>query len=208
VTVTAAVPAPPAAGAAAGPASLAEPAEATPTPLAGSDVPLAREALVEALLRRVHDERAPIGAMLEQAAWIEEDGGTLRIAYGETHGFFRDKVQSREVADYIRRVARELGGRDLRLEVATSAARVMAPAAGAVAAPGSTARMPRRVTDSVMSDRGGPPPGPAAGAAPRAAAAIQDDPHRRALLDQALTEPSLRSVLDLFGGEIVDIEPV
>jgi hypothetical protein len=46
------------------------------------------------------------------------------------------------------------------------------------------------------------------GQAARGPALRTDDPARRALLDQAQQAPDVRSLLDLFGGEIVDIEPI
>ncbi|HYV86317.1 MAG TPA: DNA polymerase III subunit gamma/tau [Patescibacteria group bacterium] len=197
-TVSAAAPA---SASPATPAFMPEPGSALPTPLAGTDAPVPSEALVEALLRRVHDERAAVGAMLEQAAWIQVEEDLLRVVFAEKHGFFRDKVQSREVSDYIRRVGREMAGRELRVQVECGAPGVAGPAAPALLTPRPAAtgpapslRTPARV--------------PAAAGSVPVAAALNGDPGRRALVERALQEPSLRSVLDLFDGEIVEIEPV
>jgi hypothetical protein len=35
-----------------------------------------------------------------------------------------------------------------------------------------------------------------------------DDAERQALKDRALLDPSVRSMLELFGGELVDVEPL
>jgi DNA polymerase-3 subunit gamma/tau len=174
-----------------GPVVMPEPGAALPPPVAGSDAPLTSEALVEALLRRIHNERAAVGAMLEQAAWIQVEEDLLRVVFAEKHGFFRDKVQSREVSDYIRRVGREMAGRELRVQVESGARPVVTgPAARATT-------VPAPVTVA-MATRAAPPVPPA----------LDGDPGRRALVKRALEEPALRSVLDLFGGEIVEIEPV
>jgi DNA polymerase-3 subunit gamma/tau len=178
-------------------AAIAEPAVATPPPLAGSDAPPAGDSLVAAILRRIHDERGAIGAMLEQAAWIRADGDLLAIAFAARHAFFRDKVQGRETADYLRRVARAVAGRDLVLQVVGTEGGASV-AGGAGDRPSPPAAPPRR-SAAIPVDRG---------AAPRAAAALLDNPDRRALVDRAMQEPVMRSVIDLFGGEIIDIEPV
>jgi DNA polymerase-3 subunit gamma/tau len=176
-------------------AVMPEPGAALPPPVAGSDAPLSSEALVEALLRRVHDERAAVGAMLEQAAWIQIEEDLLRVVFAEKHGFFRDKVQSREVTDYIRRVGREMAGRELRVQVECGTQPgVAATVARAPIAPAALTVTAHRV--------------PAGAGAPPVSAALNGDPGRRALVERALEEPALRSVLDLFEGEIVEIEPV
>jgi DNA polymerase-3 subunit gamma/tau len=187
------------------PAVMPEPGTALPPPAALSDAPLPSEALVEALLRRVHDERAAVGAMLEQAAWIQVEEDLLRVVFAEKHGFFRDKVQSREVSDYIRRVGGEMAGRDLRVQVECGARPVVAdpPAARAPIAPvaGTAAAT---ATTAVAATAPKMPPARAT----TVSAALRDDPGRRALAERALEEPALRSVIDLFEGEIVEIEPV
>ena len=55
---------------------------------------------------------------------------------------------------------------------------------------------------------GAAPSTPGGGRAGAVAAVLNGDPGRRALVDRALEEPALRSLLELFGGEIVEIEPV
>jgi DNA polymerase III subunit gamma/tau len=186
----------PAAVTAPGAVVMPEPGAALAPPVAGSDAPPQSEALVEALLRRIHDERAAVGAMLEQAAWIQVEEDLLRVVFAEKHGFFRDKVQSREVSDYIRRVGREMAGRELRLQVECGAPGVAAAAAAATAPP--IARVAPVAAHRVPAGAGAPP----------VSAALNSDPGRRALVERALEEPALRSVLDLFEGEIVEIEPV
>jgi len=176
------------------PARTAMPvAEAPPVP-----APTTHE-LVETILRKVHEERAAIGGFLAQAVWIHVADGVLRIAFTEKHSFFRDKVQSREVSDYLRRVAGEISGRDLRVQVDT-------------ASPGSFGV---EVTRPIPPASDGPASRPhgggdaSGGAGPTAArgGAALDEPTRRALVDQAMQEPTVRSLLDVLGGEIVDIEP-
>jgi DNA polymerase III subunit gamma/tau len=193
-----------------GPAVMPEPGAATPTPLAGTDAPVPSEALVEALLRRVHDERAAVGAMLEQAAWIQVEEDLLRVVFAEKHGFFRDKVQSREVSEYIRRVGREMAGRELRVQVECGAPGVAAPVARVTMAP-APAPAPARATLHATSSASANQAAARATAGPvgpKVSSTLNGDPGRRALVERALQEPSLRSVLDLFDGEIVEIEPV
>jgi DNA polymerase III subunit gamma/tau len=195
-----------------------EPATAAPPPVSGSDAPIDPPTLVEAILERVHRERSAIGGMLDQAASVRVVGDALQILFGEPQAFFREKVKSREVSGHIARIAREIAGRDLRVVVET---------ATPGAAPAARAAGPRPV---LVADRPAPvaqPAAPAAATTPpadarpaprltlqpaapagRGAGLRADDPERRALLDRAQQEPGVRSLLDLFGGEIIDIEPI
>jgi hypothetical protein len=182
--------------------AAADPAAGAAPPVSGSDAPIDPPALVEAILERVHLERSAIAAMLDQAMSIQVKGDSLRIQFGEPQAFFREKVRSREVAGHLARIARDVAGRDLALVVATAAPGALR------AAPGTGAARPRSARD------GGLPAGPRPtlvspmGQAARGPALRTDDPARRALLDQAQQAPDVRSLLDLFGGEIVDIEPI
>jgi len=184
------------------PVSSAEPATAAAPPVDGSDAPIDPPALVEAILERVHRERSAIGAMLDQAMSIQVQDGSLLIQFGEPQAFFREKVKSREVAGHLARIAREVAGRELTLVVETAGPGAVPPAPGM----GTTRPKPAR--------GGGMPAGPrptlvvAPGQTGRGATLRTDDPARRALLDQAQQEPDVRSLLDLFGGEIIDIEPI
>ena len=203
-------------------APSAEPA--APIPVA-TEAPVSSPAFVEALLQRVHEERVAIGSMLEQAIWIQAAEESLRIVFSEKHGFFRDKVQSREVSEYLRSAVRALSGRDLRIVVETGAPGSFEPmslgaAAPGMAAPRAAASVATPLNPAAAAPRAsvptaapaGPPAAPRAGAttgaAPRPAARIIDDAGRQALRDRALQEPAVRSVMDLFGGEIVDVEPL
>jgi hypothetical protein len=189
-------------GSPAEPTASAEPAAAGAPPLDGSDAPIDPPALVEAILERVHEERSAIGAMLDQAMSIQVKDDSLQIHFGEPQAFFREKVKSREVAGHLTRIARAVAGRELTLVVETAGPGAVAPA------PGATATRPR------PAKGGGIPAGPrptlvtAPGQGGRGATLRTDDPARRALLDQAQQEPEVRSLLDLFGGEIIDIEPI
>jgi len=217
-----AAPPPPAAVAVA----AVETAPPVPIPVA-TEAPVPSQALVEALLQRVHEERVAIGSMLEQAIWIQAAEESLRIVFSEKHGFFRDKVQSREVSEYLRSTARALGGRDLRIVVETGAPGSFEPmsfgaAAVAVAAVATAAITPAPPAVAPMPapaalPASGARPAPAAsaparpapgGAAPRPAPRTLDEASRQALRDRALQEPAVRTVMDLFGGEIVDVEPL
>jgi len=202
----------------AGPAAAAETASPAPIPVA-TEAPVPSQALVEALLQRVHEERVAIGSMLEQAIWIQAAEESLRIVFSEKHGFFRDKVQSREVSEYLRTTARALSGRDLRIVVETGAAGSFEPmslgvAASSIAAAANDAPAPPAVAP-MPSPAARPAPAASAparpapgGAAPKPAPRLLDDASRQALRDRALQEPAVRTVMDLFGGEIVDVEPL
>jgi DNA polymerase-3 subunit gamma/tau len=206
----------------AGPVAAAETASPAPIPVA-TEAPVPSQALVEALLQRVHEERVAIGSMLEQAIWIQAAEESLRIVFSEKHGFFRDKVQSREVSEYLRTTARALSGRDRRIVVETGAPGSFAPMAlGAAAATATAAITPAPPAVAPMPPPAALPasaarPAPAAaaparpapgGAAPKPAPRLLDDVSRQALRDRALQEPAVRTVMDLFGGEIVDVEPL
>ncbi len=80
----------------------------------------AGDGLVEAILKRVHDERGALGAFLGQALWVEIRDDALRIAFGEKQSFFREKVADREAIEYLKRTARDIAGRDLEIRVETS----------------------------------------------------------------------------------------
>jgi DNA polymerase-3 subunit gamma/tau len=75
------------------------------------------QAGVEAILKKVHEERGALGAFLGQAAWVEIREDAFLIAFGEKQSFFREKVESREAIDYLKRTAREIVGRDLTIHV-------------------------------------------------------------------------------------------
>jgi hypothetical protein len=73
-----------------------------------------------------------------------------------------------------------------------------APAAaprGASAAPAGTAKQAASAASVPAAGGGG------------SARPVLDEPARRALVDKAMREPTVRSLLDVLGGEIVDIEP-
>ena len=183
-------PKPPAAGPPAGPGEGrgARPAlrpSSAPRSAGGGTEPAApgTQPFVEALLRRVHEERGTVGGMLEQAVWIQASDDALHVVFADKQSFFRDRIQSRDVSDYLKRVGRELSGRELRLVVETGTASASDRVVAAAAAPIPTA------TDA-PKPRTGDPAG------------------RQARLEQALQEPAVRTLLDLFGGEVVDFEPL
>jgi DNA polymerase-3 subunit gamma/tau len=161
-------------------------------PAAGS------QEFVEALLRRVHEERGVIGGMLEQAVWIQASDDALHVVFGDKHTFFRDKVQSRDVADYLKRVGRELSGRELRLVVET----------GTASASDHMAATPSARPVTLAAPASAPAGIPTATDAPKPAAKAPDGASRQARLAQALEQPAVKSILDLFGGEVVDFEPL
>jgi DNA polymerase-3 subunit gamma/tau len=227
-----ATPAPP-------PFAVAEPVP-RPSPLAPEgDAPITTQAFVETLLQRVHEERVAIGSMLEQAIWIQPVEDALRIVFSEKHGFFRDKVQSREVSDYLRRTARELAGRDLRIVVETGSPGSFEPlslgAAAVATVPGvspSPAPAARAVTvvpaaaagmASPMPTDSGRPAAPPASSGPAGSAGSPasakpaarpapirpiGDAERQALRDRAAQDVSVQSMMNLFGAEIVEVEPL
>ena len=115
------------------------PATAAPTaPAAPSAAPFegrpeeGEPAKVEAFLRRVHQERGALGGFLEEASWIEIQDGVLVIAFGEKQGFFREKIEARENLEYLKRVARDVAGRELGIRVTVS---TLSATAGRAAAP-------------------------------------------------------------------------
>ena len=126
------------------------------------------QAAVEGILKRVHQERQALGGFLEEASWIDIEGDALVIAFNEKHAFFREKVEARESLDCLRRVAREVAGRDLAVRVTVAA------------------------------------PGVAAGRAPSPAETA--DLNKQRMREAAEKTPLVRSLLDAFGGQIVDVE--
>jgi hypothetical protein len=181
---------------------------------------------VEALLRRVHEERGVVGGMLEQAVWIQASEDALHVVFGDKHSFFRDKIQSREVSDYLKKVGREIAGRDLRLVVETGTAsasdRVVAAASGTGTGPVASRPVPlapqapeaRRSAAAGGAITGGPTSAgiPTASDAPKPrpdnTGVRGDASGRQSRIDRALQEPAVKSLLDLFGGEVVDFEPL
>ena len=128
------------------------------------------QAAVEAFLKRVHEERGALGGFLEEASWIEIKGETLEIAFGEKHGFFREKIEGRENLEYLKRMAGESAGRDLTIKVT-------------VATPGA-------VESRTLS------PGDA------------EESRRRRLRETAEKTPIVRTLLNAFDGQIVDVDQV
>ena len=126
------------------------------------------QAAVEGILKRVHQERQALGGFLEEASWIDIEGDALVIAFNEKHAFFREKVEARESLECLRRVAREVAGRDLAVRVTVAA------------------------------------PGMAAGRAPSPAETA--DLNKQRMREAAEKTPLVRSLLDAFGGQIVDVE--
>ncbi len=173
------------------PTAAVEPAAAGVPPVAITDAPFDPADPLEAIRRQVHQERSSLGSILDQAAGIEIAGDTLRILYAPAQAFFRDKVKSRESLDLLRRVARAAAGRPIAIEVET-------------AGPGvRTAPAPRPLAGlAPIAPAHAPGDGRAGG--PRSA----DDPERHRLFEQASREPAVRSLLEVFGGEIIDIEPL
>ncbi|HET8947814.1 MAG TPA: DNA polymerase III subunit gamma/tau [Candidatus Polarisedimenticolia bacterium] len=212
---------------------VVEPLAAAAPVLSATDAPVTSQAFVEALLQRVHEERVTIGSMLEQAIWIQPVEDALRIVFSDKQVFFRDKVQSRDVTEYLKRTARELSGRDLRIVVETGAPGSFEPlapgqvtaiplSAAGMASPLPTDAGRAAPTAAVRPATGGSIPTAAPAAAPRAPgtgparagtarpapARRIDDAERQALKERALLDPSVRSALELFGGELIDVEPL
>jgi len=175
--------------AASAPATPAATATASPTvPPRARSTSAEETAVVESILRRVHEERAALGGFLGQASWIEIADDVLQIAFIDKHAFFREKVESRDSIDYLRRVARDVAGRDVGIRVVT-------------AAPGSR----DVVAEPAVAGAAG-----AAGAGPGGAgpAGESEADRKQRLRDEAMKQPVVRSLLDTFGGEIVDVESV
>jgi DNA polymerase-3 subunit gamma/tau len=142
-----------------------------------SDAPGERDqALVEAFLRRVQEERGALGGFLGQAAWIDVAEETLQIAFDARHVFFKEKVESRENLQYLGEAARAVAGRALHIKVVVATNSVAGAAARGAAAGGT------------------------------AASGESDDARRKRLHEEALNEPVVRSLLERFGGQIVDVE--
>ncbi len=76
--------------------------------------------MVEAILKKVHDERGALGGFLGQAAWVEIRDDALCIAFGEKQAFFKEKVASRDAIEYLKRAAEEIAGRELSIRVETA----------------------------------------------------------------------------------------
>lgn len=163
-TVAAAAVEPGAATALAGPPVPATDVIAPARPQAGGR----DQATVEAILKRVHQERGALGGFLEEASWIEIAGDSLQIAFHEKHAFFKEKVEGKDSLDYLRRVARETAGRELEVRVTVAA------------------------------------PGVADGRAPAPAESAETQKQR--LREAAEKAPLVRTLLDAFGGQIVDVD--
>jgi DNA polymerase-3 subunit gamma/tau len=160
-------------------AAASEPGAATALaapPLAATDVIAparaqsgARDqAMVEAILKRVHQERGALGGFLEEASWIEIAGDSLQIAFHGKHAFFKEKVEGKDSLDYLRRVAHETAGRELEV----------------------------RVTVAAVGVADGRAPSPAESA----------ETQKQRLREAAEKAPLVRTLLDAFGGQIVDVD--
>ncbi len=173
------------------PGTTSAPAASPTVPPRAHSTSAGETAVVESILRRVHEERAALGGFLGQASWIEIADDVLQIAFIDKHAFFREKVESRDSIDYLKRVARDVAGRDLGIRVVTAAPGVRDVVAEPAAA-------------------GAAGPGDAAGAGPRGAgpAGESEAGRKQRLRDEAMKQPVVRSLLDTFGGEIVDVESV
>jgi DNA polymerase-3 subunit gamma/tau len=190
-------------------------------------------AQVEAILQRVQDERGALGGILAQAAWVEIADGALLIAFDDKHTFFREKIESRDTADYLKNVAREVAGRNLLVRPVSTASMTRPAAAPAAGTPAlsSTGSTGARAAAAAPRAAPGPAPAPAvepaapvtapagAGAAAPGAPAAAPVPanratrgtalpeeRRRQLQDEALREPLVKSVLETFGAQIVDVD--
>jgi hypothetical protein len=131
---------------------------------------------VEAILRRVQEERGALGGFLGQAAWMEIVDQTLEIAFDAKHAFFKEKVESRENILYLGDVAHGVAGRRLQVKAVVAAA----SAPGAASLAGAGAR--------------------------RAPAGESEETRKKRLHEEALKEPVVRNLLETFGGQIVDVE--
>jgi hypothetical protein len=199
------------------------PAAATPV-FEGTDA--GGPAQVEAILRRVQDERGALGGILAQAAWVEIADGALLIAFDDKHTFFREKIESRDTADYLRTIAREVTGRSLQVRPLSTAAMTRPAAPPAAPRPAPGAESATRPTAPVVAPAAAtaaapttPPAGVPAAASPLAGPAIPaaaasragrgtplPEERRRQLQDEALREPLVKSVLETFGAQIVDVD--
>jgi hypothetical protein len=126
--------------------------------------------MVEAILKRVHQERGALGGFLEEASWIEIAGDSLQIAFHGKHAFFKEKVEGKDSLDYLRRVAHETAGRELEV----------------------------RVTVAAVGVADGRAPSPAESA----------ETQKQRLREAAEKAPLVRTLLDTFGGQIVDVDQV
>ena len=156
------------------------------------------EARVETILRRVQDERGALGGILAQAAWVEIADGALLIAFDDRHTFFREKVESRDTSDYLKRVVREVAGQELQIRIVstTTMTRPAGPRPAAPVVPVVAAAAPPTA-----------PPVASSPARPARGTALPDD-RRKQLQDEALREPLVKSVLETFGAQIVDVDQV
>jgi DNA polymerase-3 subunit gamma/tau len=155
----------------------AGPARQTPIAAGFEDV---REAIVSA----VAQARPMLGAILERAAAIVVDGGTLAVTFGPSDAGMRRLLLGDDNVRSIEEIAAQALGRPLALRVAGSSERVAAePAAPgpAVPAPSLTAAQP-----------------PQDGA----------EESRRELTERALKDPVVSRLLTEFGAQVVDVRPL
>ncbi|HEU4402438.1 MAG TPA: DNA polymerase III subunit gamma/tau [Candidatus Polarisedimenticolia bacterium] len=144
------------------------PAPTTASPAAPPSPARQEQAVIEAILKRVHDERGALGGFLGQASWLEITEDALEIAFAEKQGFFREKVESREALEYLRGVARQIAGRELKIRIAVA----------------SPAALDTRTVS----------------------AAEAEESRKRRLREEAMRQPVMQTLLDAFGGEIIDVE--
>jgi hypothetical protein len=125
-----------------------------------------------------------LGAVLERAAAVLVDGGSLVVTFGPSDVGMRRVLMTVDNVRSIETIAAAALGRPLALRVAESSAN----AAAAPHTPATTAATPRPPTERT----------PAGGA----------DESRQALTERALKDPGVSRLLKEFGAQVVDVRPL
>jgi hypothetical protein len=159
------------------PLTRAEAAPIAPPPAPGGDVRAAISAAVT-------QARPMLGAMLERAAAITVDGGTLVVTFGAPEAGVRRVFVTDDNVRSVEAIAGQTLGRPVALRVEVSSP---TDATGsAVSGPAGT------VAEAVASP-------PFAGGA---------DESRQALTERARKDPGVNRLLKEFGAQVVDVRPL
>jgi DNA polymerase III subunit gamma/tau len=137
-----------------------------------------------AITAAVTQARPMLGAMLERAATIVVDGGTLIVTFGAAEAGVRRVFATDDNVRSIEAMAAQTLGRPLALRV-----EVAIPTAPSGSA---SAGLPAPATVSATA-----PPGPSAG-----------EESRQALTDRARKDPGVNRLLTEFGAQVVDVRPL
>ena len=152
-------------------------------PAAGSPLGEVRQALVAA----VTEARPMLGALLDQAASIVVDGGSLVVTFGPGDDGLRRMLSGDDHTRALEALAAKSFGRPLSLRIAGAPDE----------RPPEIARTRDRVADEAAVLETSSKPGPEA-----------DGASRLQLMERARQDPGVQRVLREFGAQIIDVRPL